>query len=486
MAKAKPKFEPKVHVRMYRQGLGDCFLLRFETGPKSYFDMLIDCGVYMFSPDAAAVMNAVVDDIAATTKDAAHPHGHLDLLVITHEHWDHISGFAQALPKFQAMAIDEVWQAWTEDETEPVAKELLEKYRKAKARLVGAMRGLAKNPGANAAALDEAFEIMAFFGVGKKRDEEDSYRDIKEMLAEKQNLRYLSPKQVVKLGNTGAKAFVLGPPKDATRIAKDDPGAKHGYHKQKAAFFEGFGTVVGAVESSLTETDMDRTGRPFGARLEVPVELARNIEFYQTHYGFEDDPEHPNGYRSIDDLAAQSLGQLALRLDSHLNNTSLVLALQLPSGEVLLFPGDAQAGNWLSWADLEAPLKFEKEKIDAHELLANTVFYKVSHHGSHNATPKTYGLELMTNPKLRAAVPVDGVVAKKARYGEMPLVEILDALELRTRGNVVRSDDAPKAGAAKEKAGLFRDSAKKLKVVQVAGGAAVERPLWCETSFDLG
>jgi hypothetical protein len=43
-------------------------------------------------------------------------------------------------------------------------------------------------------------------------------------------------------------------------------------------------------------------------------------------------------------------GRLALQLDSDTNNTSLVLAFELgKSGRVLLFPGDAQVGNWLSW-----------------------------------------------------------------------------------------------------------------------------------------
>ena len=41
---------------------------------------------------------AVAEDIARTTN------GHLDLLVITHEHWDHISGFSQAREIFTSSA----------------------------------------------------------------------------------------------------------------------------------------------------------------------------------------------------------------------------------------------------------------------------------------------------------------------------------------------------------------------------------------------
>ena len=47
---------------------------------------------------------------------------------------------------------------------------------------------------------------------------------------------------------------------------------------------------------------------------------------------------------------------LALAWDSHTNNTSLALAIELwRAGPVLLFPGDAQVGNWLSWDDHEYP-----------------------------------------------------------------------------------------------------------------------------------
>ena len=49
-----------VTVRMYRQGLGDCFLLAFPTagGGRPYY-LLIDCGVLQGTPDATATMKEV-------------------------------------------------------------------------------------------------------------------------------------------------------------------------------------------------------------------------------------------------------------------------------------------------------------------------------------------------------------------------------------------------------------------------------------------
>src|SRR4051794_28176192 len=80
----------KVKVRMYRQGLGDCFLITLPRTTGKPFFIMIDCGVILGTADAVTKMEAVVTDIAQTT------HGRIDLLLATHEHWDHLSGFVQA------------------------------------------------------------------------------------------------------------------------------------------------------------------------------------------------------------------------------------------------------------------------------------------------------------------------------------------------------------------------------------------------------
>jgi hypothetical protein len=51
---------------------------------------------------------------------------------------------------------------------------------------------------------------------------------------------------------------------------------------------------------------------------------------------------------------------------------------------VLLFVGDAQRGNWRSWADVECA--DGDRAVTARDILRRTVLYKVGHHGSHNAT----------------------------------------------------------------------------------------------------
>ena len=75
-----------VRIRMYRQGLGDCFLIFFDT-PEKKFTILVDCGVLLGTAEASSKMNSVAENIKEATN------GTIDLLIITHEHWDHISGF---------------------------------------------------------------------------------------------------------------------------------------------------------------------------------------------------------------------------------------------------------------------------------------------------------------------------------------------------------------------------------------------------------
>jgi hypothetical protein len=55
-----------------------------------------------------------------------------------------------------------------------------------------------------------------------------------------------------------------------------------------------------------------------------------------------------DAWRRIDQRALDSLPTLALQMDNYIHNTSLALAFEFQDTEkdVLLFPGDAQVGNW--------------------------------------------------------------------------------------------------------------------------------------------
>ena len=110
------------------------------------------------------------------------------------------------------------------------------------------------------------------------------------------------------------------------------------------------------------------------------------------------------------------------------------------SKRVLLFAADAQVGNWLSWNDLK--FGTGTDSVTGPDLLARTVYLKVGHHGSHNATLKAKGLERMSDPDLAAFIPVNEQDAKRIGWRQMPFRGILDDLESRTMGRVIRADDA--------------------------------------------
>jgi hypothetical protein len=70
-------------------------------------------------------------------------------------------------------------------------------------------------------------------------------------------------------------------------------------------------------------------------------------------------------------------------------------------------------------------------------LLSRVAFYKVGHHGSHNATIKDQGLEAMTREDLVAFLPVSVPVAQDLMgYCPMPFYPVVRALQTRTKGRV--------------------------------------------------
>ena len=160
-------------------------------------------------------------------------------------------------------------------------------------------------------------------------------------------------------------------------------------------------------------------------------------------------------WRRVDYDWLGGTADLALQLDGQTNNTSLALAFELEGdGRVLLFPADAQVGNWLSWHQRpiagggteERTWKVQEPDgnerlVTVPELLGRTVLYKVGHHASHNATVKEKGLEMMTSPELTALVPVDRAVAmKKTPQWKMPARGLYRRLIELTNGRVLRSD----------------------------------------------
>jgi hypothetical protein len=172
--------------------------------------------------------------------------------------------------------------------------------------------------------------------------------------------------------------------------------------------------------------------------------------FFKDRYGFV--ANDALAWRRIDDDWLSEAENLALQLDSLTNNSSLALAIEVGNARrVILMAADAQVGNWLSWHDgtwQARPNGGASESVSAEDLLGRTVLYKVGHHGSHNATLKQKGLEMMNSDELVAMIPVDQKFANNTKGWQMPFPNLLTELTRRTKGRVIRADGGVPAKAA--------------------------------------
>lgn len=466
-----------IQIRMYRQGHGDCFLLATKKKDGKPFYMLIDCGLWRKSEiDGAITIDKVVDSIREATN------GRLDVVLITHEHEDHVNGFVATRDDgsdcWDGFKIGEVWLAWTEDGTDDDANKLRKRFDDT---LLGLAAALTGRHGLNLAGdnrLQMIEEVLALHtGAGDMRALAESLTqrasDIrmdgglaasipgiknKEAMrkmrhAAENRVRFLDPKRGPYTHDavTGMRVFALGPPRDVKLLLSLDP---------KSAEEFKFGverSSLGLMRAFSDDPEEQRAGRPFPPRYGTPIEKLEEAnstvaDFFRAHHGFKKDPDQTNAWRRIDDEWLDSAEALAMRLNDEVNNTSLVIAIELANtGKVLLFSGDAQRGNWISWSDLEWKPDNEP-KVTARELLGRTVLYKVGHHGSHNATLKGeaggsyanlgwFGLGEFAE-EFTAMIPANKQWAYgKARPWKHPLKAIEEALIERAAGKVFRTDE---------------------------------------------
>src|SRR5690606_4659670 len=119
-----------ISVRMYKVGeLGDCFLLQFREGGQSS-NVLIDSGSFRNSKTSKERMVAIWKDIRKQLNDKP-----LDVVVGTHQHNDHLSGFVHAKNEFNAVKTEQVWLSWLDDPKSNLAKTIKKEQEKMLAKL---------------------------------------------------------------------------------------------------------------------------------------------------------------------------------------------------------------------------------------------------------------------------------------------------------------------------------------------------------------
>jgi hypothetical protein len=192
----------------------------------------------------------------------------------------------------------------------------------------------------------------------------------------------------------GVVIHVLGPARDPDLIEELDPEADGETYRALALLAAGGAAADGAVVPA-----------PFGEAWQVP-----------DHEQQEPLPLQEGDVQRLNDLARGADALFAAeKVDGMINSTSLVLLLEIGKARLLL-PGDAEWGTW----------KRILEDDDARTLLRGATFFKVGHHGSHNATSKT-----LVERTLPRGIPA--MISTQQGQGNyrngIPLTDLLTALD---------------------------------------------------------
>lgn len=353
MASNSPK---SLTVRTYDVGFGDCFLLSFQY-PRRQRHVLIDFGT-MRLPTGKRVTGKYMNKVAEAIKQDCG--GKLDVVVATHRHRDHISGFERQRGKgpgeiIRALKPAVVIQPWTEDPQAP--RDATAPWRRGFARTLLEMRNVAAKVVESSRAL---------YG--------DRFRQMRAQLAvigmdnignpdAVANLMSMAPNRFVYHGSKaglggilpGVKVTVLGPPTIAqTNTIKTmrSTDADEFWHLS-ARFWQ---RLSATKEAHGTSARALFPRHPVGA-------LPRSAGWFKY---------------SVMKEQGDSLLSIVRILDKVMNNTSVILLFEA-NGKKILFPGDAQYENWM----------YALSKPKVRKLLEDVNLYKVGHHGSLNATPKT-------------------------------------------------------------------------------------------------
>jgi beta-lactamase superfamily II metal-dependent hydrolase len=387
----------QVTIRMYNVGFGDAFLVLVPDGNQQR-RILFDCGSIEASRGVS--MSRVVDRIARDVTDADGV-PRIDVVVATHRHKDHVSGFAQAA--WANVEVKEVWMPWTEHPTDAEARRI----RDIQSRL--------------ALTLNTALTARAASVSAVQQQELRRYQDIVSnalMLSNDKAMKTLHsgfsgnpPRHFLpeKSGRNrtfatdvlpGIKVHVIGPSRERDVIRDMDPPKG-----------ESFLRLHGAVA--------ERTGAP-------PAPFPHEIRHANRMIG------EPVSQRDLGEIErAGSLSDLAVAvaLDKAVNGTSLMLMLEV-AGTYLLFPGDAQWGTWN--AAMQDP--------EWRQLLTRVSFYKIGHHGSHNATPKDFVEELIP-----AGVCAMASTLTREIWPDIPRLPLLTQLVAK-KAHIARSDQPNRIG----------------------------------------
>jgi beta-lactamase superfamily II metal-dependent hydrolase len=421
-----------LRVRMYRVGFGDFFLFTVPTknGPKH---ILIDCGVHAGN----------IGSIDACIKDLIKETGRkLALVVATHYHADHLSGFASNFDDFTQFEVDMVWITNRLDPNHKGASKFKAQIRALASQLQ--LRLGARTDEAGKQALDKVQNALGFqLGANDAEgDNEKALRLLTTGFKNKPPVRYYQGGDTPELPASlkGAiTAELLGP-------APIDSGTEFASSDNKREQY-----LAAAAEDDLPSSD---ALKPFEKNWPATADDYDKAAFREYRTEAQIERNQPGSPKALEQKlqAAQpdTLLALADAVDGTLNNQSLVILFTC-AGKKLLFVGDAQWGNWSFWLYGKKVTGADPGINDnAKKILGSIDFFKVGHHGSTNANPIPAVAALNKDcASMCSTESSDAYPNKKRPYGqiskqtEVPRIKLMDEMEKQINNRLVRSDWIP-------------------------------------------
>lgn len=413
MPKSKPT---ELIIRSYQVGFGDCFLLTFrypaKNGKPDDRHVLIDCGSTGMPKTMSSSLRDVATEIA---NDCARK---LTAVIATHRHADHINGFATKDDKkgsgdiLRSLKPDLVVQPWTEDPKAPRDAKAPKASRNngrppTRRSFVASLQNMHQFSGA---ILEEVKRLgsslpkrlrdqLTFLGEQNLKNA-SAVKNLMTMGKVNEYLHYRKPTRLEKL-LPGVKIHVLGPP---------TPEQYPEVEKQRSSDSEEFWHLLGAAAGQVAA-------------------MSGHAPFHQS-YAASASPPHVRWFvQRVKAAHAEQRLEIVRALDDAMNNTSLILLFEI-GRKKFLFPGDAQIENW-NYALKDSPEAKRNQK-----LLSQTDFYKVGHHGSLNATPKTLwnlfkkkGRAAASNRLMTVVSTMSGKHGSSTRQTEVPRRPLITELE---------------------------------------------------------
>ncbi len=406
----------EVTVRMYDVGFGDCFLVTIPTS-QGLRRLLFDCGSIKLG---CLSMKKVRQEVMADIRDSAGGKPRIDVVVATHRHKDHVSGFDHEA--WAEVEVQEVWMPWTEHPTDTESKRIRDIQSRLAVQLTEHLQSrVAAASGPEQARLEARLDLAL-----NALSNEGAMHTLHHGFAGGPQRRFLPDKDAElpwfeSPALPGIRVHVLGPSRDPEIIREMDPPPGQSYLK-----------LMESLEGAET-----RDPSPFSRDWHL------SPEEYEAMF-----PELSMNFIGRDRETVRQIVMgfdeaVAAALDQAVNGTSLMLVLQIGKA-TLLFPGDAQWGTW----------RLAMKNPEFRRLFQETTFYKVGHHGSHNATPVEF-VEQLLGQDFWAMVST----ITYNQWPKVPKQELLDAMAAKTP-KIVRSDrpDNLPSGFKKIREGVIETS----------------------------